>query len=205
MGKPVGRILSFSPVARSARKREMGRKDSEDLILVDKEDRVLGYSSREECHRGKGILHRAFSVFLFNDRGELLIQRRGRGKELWPLYWSNSCCSHPRIGETYESAIRRRLDEELGLVVPVSFLFTLHYRAKFDEQGSENELCAVYAGRSSGPVRANAEEIEEWKFVDLKELEADIERRPERYTPWFLLEWKRIRRHHTSEIDSLPC
>lgn len=177
----------------------------EELILVNGEDRVLGYGMRDECHRGDGILHRAFSVFLFNDRNELLLQRRGRGKELWPLYWSNSCCSHPRRGETYEAAIERRLVEELGLRVPVKFLFKLCYQARFDEHGSENELCAVYAGRTCGPIRPNGREIAEWKFIGLAKLDADIALHPHRYTPWFLMEWERIRRDHLTEIDGLSC
>ena len=179
--------------------------NNDELILVDEEDHVLGYRTREECHRGGGILHRAFSVFLFNDRNELLIQQRGSGKNLWPLYWSNSCCSHPRKGETYEDAVRRRLPEELGLSAPVRFLFTLRYQAKFDEQGSENEMCAVYAGKTCDPVRANGREIEEWKFIGIRELETDMALHPDRYTPWFLMEWKRILRHHLTEIDALSC
>ena len=82
------------------------------LILVDDADRELGYLSKAECHRGRGVLHRAFSLLIFNDAGELLLQQRSAAKRLWPLYWSNSCCSHPRRAETMEAATHRRLQEE---------------------------------------------------------------------------------------------
>src|SRR5271167_1630699 len=89
--------------------------DSDALILVDEADRRLGHLSKALCHEGRGVLHRAFSLLIFNDGGELLIQQRGPSKRLWPLYWSNSCCSHPRRTESMELATRRRLYEELGI------------------------------------------------------------------------------------------
>src|ERR1700683_2955622 len=89
--------------------------DTDALILVDGSDRELGFLHKDLCHDGQGILHRAFSLLIFNDKGELLLQQRSAGKRLWPLYWSNSCCSHPRRGEAMEAAIKRRLHEELGL------------------------------------------------------------------------------------------
>ncbi|HVS02847.1 MAG TPA: isopentenyl-diphosphate delta-isomerase, partial [Thermoanaerobaculia bacterium] len=88
---------------------------NEELILVDEDDREVGHLSKAEAHAGEGVLHRAFSVLLFDRRGNLLLQRRAGGKQLWPGYWSNSCCSHPRRGESMEVATRRRLAEELGV------------------------------------------------------------------------------------------
>src|SRR6202035_5484072 len=92
--------------------------DADTLILVDATDREVGYLSKVLCHEGQGILHRAFSLLIFNGSGELLLQQRAPSKRLWPLYWSNSCCSHPRRAETMEGAIRRRLKEELGISCP---------------------------------------------------------------------------------------
>ena len=89
---------------------------NEQLILVDSDDNKIGYSSKSECHKGEGNLHRAFSVFIFNSSGQLLIQKRSSNKELWDLHWSNSCCSHPRKNERTKSAAIRRLEEELGIV-----------------------------------------------------------------------------------------
>src|SRR5579885_3336120 len=102
---------------------ETGEKSEEEeaLILVDEADRGVGFMSKDQCHRGSGVLHRAFSVLIFNDAGELLIQQRAAGKRLWPLYWSNSCCSHPRGRETLEAATRRRIAEELGIACPLRF------------------------------------------------------------------------------------
>src|SRR5262249_23196035 len=91
------------------------RSGNEALIVVDEADNKLGQLSKELCHQGRGVLHRAFSLLIFNASGELLIQQRARSKRLWPMYWSNSCCSHPRSGETMEGATQRRLREELGL------------------------------------------------------------------------------------------
>src|SRR5215469_8949077 len=109
--------------------------EAESLILVDEADREVGYMSKARCHDGRGVLHRAFSLLIFNDSGELLLQRRSAAKRLWPSYWSNSCCSHPRRTEAMEAAIHRRLYEELGLACPLHFLFKFQYQAQFDSVG----------------------------------------------------------------------
>ena len=107
-------------------------RDLEPLILVDDADHEIGHLDRANCHAGSGVLHRAFSLFIFNGNGELLLQQRAPGKRLWPLYWSNSCCSHPRRAESMDTAIHRRLHEELGLACPLHFLFKFQYQAQFD-------------------------------------------------------------------------
>ena len=122
--------------------------DPDALILVDEDDRRLGHLSKSLCHEGRGVLHRAFSLLIFNGLGELLIQQRSSAKRLWPLYWSNSCCSHPRRSETMEAATRRRLSEELGIRCDLKFLFKFQYHAQFDDNGAEHEICSVYIGRS---------------------------------------------------------
>ena len=139
--------------------------EAESLILVDEADREVGFLSKERCHEGRGVLHRAFSLLIFNDRGELLLQRRSAAKRLWPHYWSNSCCSHPRQAETMESAIHRRLYEELGLACPLHFLFKFQYHAQFDNVGAEHEVCSVFIGRSTGQVRIDHNEIADWRWV----------------------------------------
>src|SRR3979490_1716781 len=139
--------------------------NSDSLILVDEADRGVGHLSKQKCHEGRGILHRAFSLLIFNENDELLIQQRSASKRLWPLYWSNSCCSHPRRAETMEAAIQRRLHEELGLRCPLHFLFKFQYQAQFDATGAENELCSVFIGRSSGPVKIDSEEVLAWRWV----------------------------------------
>jgi isopentenyl-diphosphate delta-isomerase len=172
------------------------------LIVVDRDDNILGYESKEKCHQGDGILHRAFSIFIFNRNKELLIQKRSGLKLLWPLYWSNSVCSHPRKDESDLAAAHRRLKEEIGIDVPLRFLFKFRYRATFKDIGSENELCSVYMGMSDKPIHANPEEIAEWKYVGIEELDKDIAEHPEVYTPWFKIEWQRIRTEHMGDVDA---
>jgi len=162
------------------------------LILVDASDRETGVLSKEECHQGAGHRHRAFSVFLFNRQGELLLQQRSAAKPLWPLYWSNTCCSHPRQGETVEAAARRRLAEELALTAELRFLYKFEYRAEYQQIGTEHELCWVFAGRAAGEPRADAAEIAAWRYVAPAALTADMAARPEQYTPWLRLEWPQV-------------
>jgi len=173
------------------------------LILVDEEDNIVGYEKKEKCHQGEGLLHRAFSILIFNDDKQLLIQKRGSEKVLWPLYWSNSVCSHPRVGESYEEAAVRRLEEELGFETRLQLLYKFQYQEGYKDIGSENEMCSVYIGKANGIVKPNRSEIAEWTYVDLKNLEADMLTRPHLYTPWFKMELERIHRYHRIEVDNL--
>ena len=185
--------------------REVGT-ESDRLILVDDTDRDVGQLSKARCHEGKGVLHRAFSLFIFNAAGELLIQQRSRSKRLWPLYWSNSCCSHPRSGESMEAATRRRLLEELGLACPLRFLFKFQYQAQFDATGSEHELCSVFIGSCSDPVAINREEILAWCWVSPEVIHAELHSdKSARFTPWFTLEWTRIWRDHRADVFALQA
>lgn len=175
--------------------------DPEALVLVDEADRSVGTLSKSLCHEGRGILHRAFSVLIFNSEGELLIQQRAASKRLWPMYWSNSCCSHPRADETLEAATRRRLLEELGIDCPLRFLYKFQYQAQFDASGAEHELCSVYIGRSSGPITVNSEEILDWRWIHPEALNREIAAQGGRkFTPWFMLEWARIWRDHADAV-----
>jgi isopentenyl-diphosphate delta-isomerase len=175
----------------------------EALILVDEADRGVGYLSKALCHEGAGILHRAFSLLIFNDRGELLLQQRAESKRLWPLYWSNSCCSHPRSAETMDAAIQRRLHEELGLRCRLHFLFKFQYHAQFDETGAEHELCSVFIGRATDPVKINPEEIRAWRWAAPEALQAEMADGGGKFTPWFTLEWARVWRDHRTQVLGL--
>jgi isopentenyl-diphosphate delta-isomerase len=175
--------------------------DSESLILVDEADREVGHLDKARCHQGRGVLHRAFSLLIFNPAGELLLQQRAASKRLWPLYWSNSCCSHPRRAETMEAAIHRRLYEELGLRCPLQFLFKFQYQAQFDAAGAEQELCSVFIGRSADPVRVDPNEILAWRWISPENLQAELAAGAKQFTPWFLMEWERIRRDHHAVLS----
>jgi isopentenyl-diphosphate delta-isomerase len=166
---------------------------SEQLILVDEQDRELGFKSKGECHSGAGLLHRAFSVFVFNSDNELLLQKRSGTKPLWPNYWSNTCCSHPRRGESMEQAVSRRLSQELGFTCPVRFLYKFKYQAQFGPVGAEHEFCWVYYGRYDGAVDVNVSEIADWRFVGVDALDRELAAAPEAFTPWFKMEWEHIR------------
>jgi isopentenyl-diphosphate Delta-isomerase len=175
--------------------------DPDALILVDEDDRRLGHLSKSLCHEGRGVLHRAFSVLIFNPRGELLVQQRSPKKRLWPLYWSNSCCSHPRRAESMDVATRRRLAEELGMACDLKFLFKFQYHAQFDATGAEHELCSVFIGRSDAPPKINSEEVADWRWVGPEVLQREMSRADRsKYTPWFMLEWVRIWRDHRADV-----
>jgi isopentenyl-diphosphate delta-isomerase len=172
--------------------------ESELLVLVDEQDREVGQRTKAECHDGAGTLHRAFSLFVLDDAGRVLLQRRGADKRLWPLFWSNSCCSHPRHGETMQSATARRLREELGIGCELTFLYKFVYQAGYRQEGTEHELCHVYAGRTTEPIRANANEIAEWRWVTPDELDRELAATPEAFTPWLAMEWRRLRQEHAA-------
>jgi isopentenyl-diphosphate delta-isomerase len=178
--------------------------DRESLILVDAQDRELGHLSKTRCHEGEGILHRAFSLLIFNARNELLLQQRSASKRLWPRYWSNSCCSHPRRDEAMETAIHRRLYEELGVRCALHYLFKFEYHAQFDANGAERELCSVFIGRCDDPVRVDRNEVLDWRWIRPEALEAELAGPGgASFTPWFKIEWARIRRDHAADILAL--
>jgi isopentenyl-diphosphate delta-isomerase len=179
--------------------------DNEPLILVDADDNVTGYESKVNAHLGDGILHRAFSIFLFTDDDRVLLQQRSGTKPLWPLYWSNSCCSHPRKGETYEQAVHRRLREELAVDADLVYLYKFKYQAGFGEIGAEHELCSVFVGKIPAPVRidVNPSEIAAWRWMPAADVDRMIVEQPDLVTPWFVMEWRRLRDEFRDTIAKL--
>ena len=167
--------------------------ESEELILVDENDVAVGTMSKSDSHDGDGVLHRAFSLFLFDDRGRLLLQQRAPSKRLWPMFWSNSVCSHPRNGETIAEAVERRAQDELGLeALSAEFVYRFRYHARYADLGSEHELCHVFLGRVPGQIEQNRSEIEALRFIETGSLADELEQNGARYTPWFRMEWQRL-------------
>lgn len=166
---------------------------TERLILVDAEDREVGTAGKMEAHR-EGRLHRAFSVFVFDDEGRLLMQRRAAGKYHSGGLWTNTACGHPRPGEATADAARRRLREEMGIDCPLRPLFAFTYRAELDDGLVEHELDHVLAGVCPHHPDPDPAEAEGWTWADPADVRLDVERRPERYTAWFRLALGRVLR-----------
>ncbi|MGB5314554.1 MAG: isopentenyl-diphosphate Delta-isomerase [Robiginitalea sp.] len=163
----------------------------EEVILVTPEDVVIGTMPKLEAHE-KAVLHRAFSVFVLNDKGETLLQQRAAHKYHSPLLWTNTCCSHQRIGETNIQAGRRRLGEEMGFDTELKELFSFIYKAPFDNGLTEHELDHVLLGDFNGVPKINPEEVASWKWMDLDLIKKDLEERPEIYTAWFRIIFNRF-------------
>ena len=174
--------------------------EAEELILVDEDDCETGFLSKAECHNGSGLLHRAFSVFLFNAGGELLLQQRGRSKRLWPGFWSNTCCSHPRRGESMPIATGRRLRDELNIETDLEFVYKFSYQAEFGVAGSEHELCHVYLGNVGAGVAPNEHEIAALRYVSADALLSEFESAPEHFTPWLKMEWLALAEDHRDTL-----
>jgi isopentenyl-diphosphate delta-isomerase len=167
--------------------------EDEPLVLVNDADDEVGVATKQRCHDGEGLLHRAFSVFLFSPEGEVLLQQRSGQKRLWPGAWSNTCCSHPRRGESIGGAVQRRLREELALEAQVRFLFKFRYHARYDAAGAEHEICHAYAGALTGRAAVNPNEVAATTLMAASALDRDLADRPEVYTPWLRLAWTRVR------------
>lgn len=177
--------------------------DDEPLICVDAADNVVGHASKAACHDGQGILHRAFSVFLFNARGELLLQQRSAQKRLWPLYWANTCCSHPRRGEATHDAAVRRVREEVGLDAALAFTHEFTYHALFGDAGAEHERCSVFVGRADGAPKVHPQEVAAVRWMAPEALDAAVSDPQAPYTPWLRLEWRALREAHWKQVLAL--
>jgi isopentenyl-diphosphate Delta-isomerase len=158
----------------------------EEIILVDEQDNAIGTMEKVEAHR-KGILHRAFSVVLFNSIGELLLQKRASNKYHSGGLWTNTCCSHPLPDEAIGDAAERRLRYEMGINLKPEFAFKFIYKTPLDNSLIEHELDHVFIGTFDGSPVINKDEVSEWKFMSLSELKNDMEHSPEVYTVWFRL------------------
>ena len=156
----------------------------EHVILVDINDQKIGLMEKIEAHE-KALLHRAFSVFIFNEKGELMLQQRAASKYHSPLLWTNTCCSHQRDGESNVNAGRRRLQEEMGFVTDVKEVFSFIYKAPFDNGLTEHEFDHVMIGSYNNEPNINKKEAENYKWMALENVKTDIKENPTIYTEWF--------------------
>lgn len=158
----------------------------EDVILVNEKDEAIGTMEKMEAHR-KGALHRAFSIVLFNDNGELLLQKRAVEKYHSGGLWTNTCCSHPLPGEEMNEAAARKLMQEMGIRTPLTFSHKFIYSASLDNGLSEHEYDHVFTGHYNNAPSLNSSEAEDWKFASLETIQQDVRLNPEAYTYWFRL------------------
>lgn len=159
------------------------------VVLVDENDEQVGLMPKMEAHE-KALLHRAFSVFTFNKKGELLLQQRAAHKYHSPLLWTNTCCSHQREGENNIEAGKRRLQEEMGFSTELKEVFSFIYKAPFDNGLTEHELDHVMIGYFDGEPNINKDEVESYKWMLLEDVKKDIENNPDIYTAWFKIIFK---------------
>ncbi len=176
--------------------------EEEMVILVNKNDEQIGTMPKMEAHE-KALLHRAFSVFIMNDKGETLMQRRAAQKYHSPGLWTNTCCSHQREGETNRVAGKRRLHEEMGFQTELEELFSFVYKARFDNGLTEHELDHVMVGTFNGEPKVNPEEVSDYKWMQPETVKTDMEENPENYTEWSKIIFEKFYDHLVQKEDGI--
>lgn len=172
------------------------------VILVNEKDEPIGLMNKMEAHE-KALLHRAFSVFIFNDRNELMLQQRAADKYHSPLLWANTCCSHQRDGESNLDAGTRRLKEEMGFVCNLKESFSFIYKAPFDNGLTEHELDHVMIGTYNDEPDINSDEVAAYKWMSLEAVKVDIIKNPKIYTEWFKIIFKEFYTHISKKSDNV--
>ena len=162
-----------------------------DVILVDEQDVPVGQMEKIEVHR-KALLHRAFSIFIFNDKGELLLQQRAHNKYHSAGLWTNTCCSHPQPGEDTLASASKRLQEEMGISVPLEKAFDFIYKAAFENGLTEHEFDHVFIGYYDGDVQPNADEVSDYCYKAMDDLRESMISHPQKYTEWFKIAFPKL-------------
>lgn len=168
--------------------------EEEKVILVNENNDPIGLMPKMEAHE-KALLHRAFSVFIFNDNHELMLQQRALTKYHSPGLWTNTCCSHQRDGESNIEAGKRRLQEEMGFVVDLQDSISFIYKAPFDNGLTEHEFDHVLLGHFNDAPQINVDEVADWKWMPLEDVRKDIHDHPEHYTAWFKVIFDKFYEH----------
>lgn len=175
--------------------------NEEKVILVNENDEQIGLMPKMEAHE-KAVLHRAFSVFIFNSKNELMLQQRAAHKYHSPLLWTNTCCSHQRDGETNIEAGTRRLQEEMGFTTSLKETTSFIYKAPFDNGLTEHELDHIMIGYYEQAPVINPDEVEDWKWMPLEDVRTDIAAQPELYTAWFKIIFEKFYEHINTTHES---
>lgn len=168
----------------------------EQVILVDHQDNEIGLEEKIKAHENGAKLHRAFSIFVFNEKGQTMLQQRAAEKYHGGGLWSNTVCSHQRKGESTIDAAHRRLREEMGFDCDMREAFAFEYQAPMDHGLTEHEYDHVVLGTYEGEPRPNPEEVQDWKWMDLDELKQDMKRNPSVYTPWAKMVIERVIKYY---------
>lgn len=162
------------------------------VVLVDEQDNAIGKMEKQQAHV-EGALHRAFSIFIFNSEKKLLLQKRASSKYHCGGLWTNTCCSHPRENESLQDAANRRLQEEMGMNCELKPIFSFVYKAEFENGLIEHEFDHVFFGETNQIPELNLDEVEEFKYIGVDELQAEVKDKPESFTPWFLIALDRVK------------
>jgi isopentenyl-diphosphate delta-isomerase len=168
------------------------------VVLVDEQDNPIGKMEKQQAHI-EGLLHRAFSIFIFNSENKLLLQKRASSKYHCGGLWTNSCCSHPRENENIQDAANRRLAEEMGMQCSLKPIFTFMYKAEFDNGLTEHEFDHVFFGESNQTPKINTEEVDDYRYISMDALQQEVKEFPENFTPWFIIALDRVLAFNSSQ------
>jgi isopentenyl-diphosphate delta-isomerase len=164
----------------------------QEVVLVNEKDEPIGIMEKMEAHR-KALLHRAFSVFIFNTKGEMLLQKRSQNKYHSAGLWTNTCCSHPMPGEDTKQAAVRRLNEELGFSTTLNKIFDFIYKSDFDNGLTEYEFDHVFIGDYNGAINPDKNEVSDYCFMSLNEIESSLQLKPQKFTAWFQIAFNKVK------------
>lgn len=170
----------------------------EQILIVNKSDEVIGSDTKENCHSGNGILHRAITIFIFNDKNEILLTKRSALKKLWPNFWDTSCSTHIHQDETNEQAGEKRLNEEIGFSCKLQFILKFQYQANFNNIGSENEICALLTGNYTSEIKPNVDEVSGYKWITIEQLKSEINNAD--ISPWLKIAFEKYLEYTNNKL-----